>query len=144
MCDCIVIIFLFVGLIAMGNGVILNRTGSPGKHSRLIKRSADAISVVIGAFAAANWGMRIRVYLEFYFVKYNIRLDGTEAMIDLLNIARRIDFVVTLITLSCSLAIMARAVKIYLPTRVDKNIHWVCRTSYNAQLLPRTNDDHLM
>lgn len=125
MCDCVVIIFLLVALVAMGNGIILSRTGSDGEHSRLIKRAADIVSVFIGLIAAAQWGLRIRVYLEYYFEQYDIN-NGSEYLIGLMNIARQLDFAITLITLMSALAIMWRSVSIYLPTRAGKGIHWVC------------------
>lgn len=125
MCDYIVIIFLFVSLITMGNGIIQSRTGSPGKYSKIIKRSADGISALLGALSAAQWGVRIRVYLEFYLEDNTVRHGGGERMMDLLNISRQLDFVTLLITLLCSLATMGRAVMIFLPTRADKKIYWV-------------------
>lgn len=126
MCDYIVIIFLFISLITMGNGIVHSRTGSPGKNSKVIKRSADGISLLIGALAAAQWGLRIRVYVEFYLENFAVRYGGQQ-MMDLLNIARQLDFATLIITLLCSVATMGRAVMIYLPTRADKHIYWVCQ-----------------
>jgi len=122
MCDCLVIIFLLVALVSMGNGIVLSRTGSPGKNSRLIKGAADIVSVFIGLLAAAQWGLRIRTYIAYYLKSYDIN-EG-EGMIGLMNIARQLDFGITLITLMSSIAVMWRSVSIYLPTRAGKKIHW--------------------
>lgn len=136
-CDYLLIIFIFVSLITMGNGIIHSRTGSPGKNSKTIKRSADAISVLIGAICAAQWGLRIRVFLDLYLENYRVK-HGSADMANLLNIARQLDFATLLIGLLCSLATMVRAVMIYLPTRADKQIYWVCRCSRKYSGVLRT------
>jgi hypothetical protein len=130
MCDCLVIIFLLVALVSMGNGIVLSRTGSPGKNSRLIKGAADIVSVFIGLLAAAQWGLRIRTYIAYYLKSYDIN-EG-EGMIGLMNIARQLDFAITLITLMSSIAVMWRSVSIYLPTRAGKKIHWVSQSFFNV------------
>lgn len=122
-CDYLLIVFIFMSLITMGNGIIHSRAGSPSPKSKIIKRSADGVSLIIAALATAQLGLRIRVYLDFYLEDNNVK-HGDRNMMDLLNIARQLDFASLILVLLCSVANMGRAIKIYLPTRADKKIYW--------------------
>lgn len=124
--DCLVIIFVFLAIAFFGVGVNIIRIGEQAPQDGLIKKCSFGFAGVLAILATVQWGIRIRVYLEFYTdtEEFDLRSEDQWAL-HLLNVSRQLDFAFVVVAWALSIAALVRSTQIWLPSRRDKRLDYV-------------------
>lgn len=123
--DCILVILVFLAIVFFGVGVNIIRIGEQAPRDGLIKKGALAFAGVLAILATVEWGIRIRVYLEFYIDTKEVDLRSKDPWsLQLLNVSRQLDFAFVVIAWALSIATLARSTQIWLPSRKDKRLDY--------------------
>lgn len=124
--DCLVIILVFLTLVMFGIGVNIVRIGEPALQDGLIKKCSYGFAGVLAILATVEWGIKIRVYLEFYIDTKELNLESEdEWALGLLDATRQMDFAFVVIAWALSIATMIRSTQIWIPSHRDKRLDYV-------------------
>lgn len=94
-------------------GIHIAHTGQREKHTKMMSRISAGVAVVLSGLATAQLGIRIKVYLEFYFQDYyRYTAPPTPTTLRLYSSARQLDFAFVILSVALSIAMTARALQV--------------------------------
>ena len=106
------------------------RTGEPARHDRLIRRVSYSLAGILGLVAAADWALRVKVYIDVSVGEYQYALERQgEHDIAWLNASRQLDFAFVVMVWALSIAVMARSTQKWLPSLHGKGADVVSEVS---------------
>lgn len=135
--DCLLIIFVFLAIVFFGVGVNIVRIGEQAPQDGLIKKCSFGFAGILAILASVGWGIKIRVYLEFYTDtdEFDLRSEDEWAL-KLLDVSRQLDFAFVVIAWALSIATLVRSTQIWLPSRRDKRLDYVSNLGPKPPLCP--------
>lgn len=125
--DCLTVIFVFLAIVFFGVGVNIIRIGEQAPRDGLIKKCSFGFAGVLAILASVEWGIKIRVYLEFYTEDtddFDLESEDEWAL-KLLNVSRQLDFAFVVLSWALSITTLVRSTQIWLPSRRDKRLDYV-------------------
>jgi hypothetical protein len=115
----LVVIFALVTLLSLSYGILMVHEGDTEreKPSRAVKFTALGLGIILGLVALTQCALRLKVYVEFYFVNYSAETGGQ--VVEFLGAASQLGFGFVVATMVLAVAMIGRAFQVVVRTRSE-------------------------
>ncbi|KAH7157422.1 hypothetical protein B0J13DRAFT_169455 [Dactylonectria estremocensis] len=145
-------ILTFMMLLRLGTGILLVKSGKPGKLDKPLKLISYGVAALLAILALAQFGLRLHFFNKFIVTDTSLTESDSNKLIDQYNASRQIEFAFRVLIFVLALGIVGQSVMVKLGTKSEPRLSlsanymiaaaglWLLRTVYGVASIAATTN----